>query len=798
MWPTRRRGGRPSSATTRSAPRAPTRAARATSGTSSSGSTAGGPSGNSSRSTSTGVLPRRPSWRSRSRPATSTAEARSPRKDHAHGQCPPCAPRPRLGGPRDRGRPGHPRSRRRDAQRLLDLARELGAAHVRGVREGDRHQGQLRPLLLGRGAGPRDRREGQPARGRALRRAGRDARGRDQGGHLRALHAARVRPAARALQAPGRPVGGHRRRPARLHEQHQVPQGKQSQAARVLGRPARSRLQEHAADGRRPHVGDGGDAHLLHPRGQRSGRDEGLRLHEEEAAQRAGLHQERRRRHPGGRPRPGGRRHLLHRGRARHQGQGLRRHDLLPEGGDRHLRRGRRAPQGREEPGARQEAHRLGDLARHAGPLRQAQDQLRARPPRRRGGAGSRGGPQGRQDLPHRRRLRGRQPQADRRAVGERSAQPQGVTARPMPRPAGPRAPGAPRDPALLATVAVLWVLLGLFVLFALASLLARVLIDGGRLSLAGAVAILGHPHQLRALGNSLLLASLVGAAGTALGFLFALTATRAGLGRGWVAALDAITLLPLISPPFTTAIAMIFSFGPRGLVTYHLFGIKGFTVYGLGSTFASEALTYFPIAYLTLKPVLAAIDANVEDMALSLGASRRQVFGTVTLPLAAPGLANAFLLLFAASLADFATPLILAGNGFPVLPTQAYLQITGLFDLRRGAMLSFAPLLAALTVYLLQRYWVSRRYYVTVTGRAGAGTTVKTVAPWVRPVLAALCLAVAAVVAYFYALLFYASIVVALGANHAWTFRRYHLPLTEPANAIRHTLVLPRLITPL
>jgi iron(III) transport system permease protein len=261
---------------------------------------------------------------------------------------------------------------------------------------------------------------------------------------------------------------------------------------------------------------------------------------------------------------------------------------------------------------------------------------------------------------------------------------------------------------------------------------------------------------------------------------------------------MDAVTLLPLVSPPFTSAIAMIFSFGPRGLVTYQLLGIKGFTVYGLGSTFASETLTYFPIAYLTLKPVLAAIDANVEDMALSLGASRGQVFRTVTVPLAVPGLANAFLLLFAASLADFATPLILAGNSFPVLPTQAYLQITGLFDLRGGAALSFALLLPAFAVYLLQRYWVSRRYYVTVTGRAGAATTAKTVAPWLRPVLAALCLGVAAVIAYFYALLLYASIVVALGANHAWTWRHYHVIFTDGAKAIRDTLVIAGLSMPL
>jgi len=43
-----------------------------------------------------------------------------------------------------------------------------------------------------------------------------------------------------------------------------------------------------------------------------------------------------------------------------------------------------------------------------------------------------------------------------------------------------------------------------------------------------------------------------------------------------------------------------------------------------------------------------------------------------VTLPLVVPALANAFLLLFGCSLADFATPLILAGSDFPVLPTAS------------------------------------------------------------------------------------------------------------------------------
>src|SRR5882672_3126912 len=306
------------------------------------------------------------------------------------------------------------------------------------------------------------------------------------------------------------------------------------------------------------------------------------------------------------------------------------------------------------------------------------------------------------------------------------------------------------RDPALGVTVVALWALLGLFVLYPLARLSWMAFFDGGRLSLGHAWSVLGDPNHRRAFVNSLVLAALVGVGGTALGFLFGYTAARAGLTRGWLAVLDAATLLPLVSPPFTTAIAMIFSFGPRGLITYHLLGIKGATAYSLHTTLFAEILTYFPIAYLTLRPILAAIDPNVEDMAFSLGSSRWRVFRTVTLPLAVPGFANAFHLLFAASLADFATPLILAGNSFPVLPTQAYLQITGLFDFKGGAVLSFVLLVPALTVFLLQRYWVGRRYYVTITGKGAGQTPFNSISPPARYVLLTACALVALIVVYF------------------------------------------------
>lgn len=353
-------------------------------------------------------------------------------------------------------------------------------------------------------------------------------------------------------------------------------------------------------------------------------------------------------------------------------------------------------------------------------------------------------------------------------------------------------------DPALLTAILAVWILLLLFVLYPLAHLLERAFFDEGGFTLEPLLASLVDSGHQAAFFNSLILATAVGVLGTALGFLFALTAVRAGLSRHWLTFLDAAALLPLVSPPFTTSIAIIFSFGPRGFITHDLLGLTNVSAYGFWSTMSAETLTYFPIAYLTLRPILAAIDPNLEEMAFSLGGSRWRIFRTVTVPLAVPGFANAFLLLFAASLADFATPLILAGNSFPVLPTQAYLQITGLFDFKGGAVLSLILLVPAVAVFLLQRAWVGRRTYVTVTGKVGQRSRSRAIAPWASALLVAACVAVAVIIIYFYALLLIASLVVAFGANNSFTLHHYEVIFTEGLPAIRDTLIIAAIGMPL
>ena len=354
------------------------------------------------------------------------------------------------------------------------------------------------------------------------------------------------------------------------------------------------------------------------------------------------------------------------------------------------------------------------------------------------------------------------------------------------------------RDPALLGAIVILWLLLALFVLYPLGVLLIRAFSDESGFTLEPLLSGIAEPGNRAAFVNSLILATSVGALGTLLGFLFALTATRAGLGRRWLTALDAAALLPLVSPPFTTSIAIIFSFGPKGFISHHLLGFDNVSAYGFWSTALAETLTYFPIGYLTLRPILAALDPNLEEMAFSLGGSRWRIFRTVTVPLCVPGFANAFLLLFAASLADFATPLILAGNSFPVLPTQAFLQITGMFDFKGGAVLSLMLLVPAVVVFLAQRYWVGRRVYVTVTGKVGQRSRTRAIAPWAAVALTLGCGAVAVFILYFYALLLYASLVVAFGANESFTWHHYQVIFTEGLPAIRDTLIIAAIGMPL
>ena len=255
------------------------------------------------------------------------------------------------------------------------------------------------------------------------------------------------------------------------------------------------------------------------------------------------------------------------------------------------------------------------------------------------------------------------------------------------------------RDPLLLAAGVLTLAALILFVVYPILSVAIQSLKTDSGYSLKTYGEVVASAYLRKAFWNSLRMSALTALAGTLVGFVFAFAVTRANVPLKKF--LNAVAIIPIVSPPFIGALAIIMLFGNNGLVTWNLLKIQNFPIYGFNGLFLAQVVTFFPVSYMTLKGVLESMNPVLEDAALNLGGSRLKVFLKVTLPLAFPGIASSILLLFVETLADFGNPLILAGSKFPILSVQAYLEIVGMYDLPKGAALSVFLLAPSLIAFL-------------------------------------------------------------------------------------------------
>ncbi|WP_372572742.1 ABC transporter permease [Ruegeria jejuensis] len=274
---------------------------------------------------------------------------------------------------------------------------------------------------------------------------------------------------------------------------------------------------------------------------------------------------------------------------------------------------------------------------------------------------------------------------------------------------------------------------------------------------------------------NSLFLAVLVGFITTVLGLIFALVVTRSGFR--YKRALRALTVLPIITPPFVIGLALILLFGLSGSVTVFfadVFGVQPTRwLYGLPGVLIAQTLAFTPIAFLVLIGVVEGVSPSMEEAAQTLRASKWQVFKTVSLPLMRPGLANAFLLGFIESMADFGNPLVLGGN-FDVLSTEIFFAIVGAqYDQGKAAVLAMVLLCFTLGAFYAQRFWLGKKSYTTVSGKGDSG-----VHPHMPRALSVPVLAIAMIWAGFtalvYVMIFYGSVVELWGVNNTLTFKHY------------------------
>ncbi|MGQ0664028.1 MAG: ABC transporter permease [Pseudomonadota bacterium] len=274
---------------------------------------------------------------------------------------------------------------------------------------------------------------------------------------------------------------------------------------------------------------------------------------------------------------------------------------------------------------------------------------------------------------------------------------------------------------------------------------------------------------------NTLFLAIVVGAGTTALGLAFALVATRTAFRFKWL--LRALTVLPIITPPFVIGLAVILLFGRAGAVSsllYEWFDVpRTRWIYGLQGVALAQLLAFTPIAFLVLIGVVQGISPSLEEASQTLGAKGWGTFTTVSLPLMRPGIANAFLLGFVESMADFGNPLVLAGN-YEVLATKIFFAVVGAaHDQGRAAVLAVILLAFTLGAFYAQHAWLGKRAYTTVTGKGDAGLP----APLPRG-LKWLCYGItvpwAAFTAVIYLTILFGGFVEMLGRDNTLTFKHY------------------------
>ena len=219
----------------------------------------------------------------------------------------------------------------------------------------------------------------------------------------------------------------------------------------------------------------------------------------------------------------------------------------------------------------------------------------------------------------------------------------------------------------------------------------------------------------MQVVGNTLMLGAISGLFSTLIGFLFAYVEVYVRTRMRPI--FRVISMLPIVSPPFVLSLSMIMIFGRRGIITYHLLGIRNANIYGMHGILIVQVLTFFPVAYLMLKGLLANIDPSLEESARNMGASRWRVFRDVTLPLLLPGLGNAFLVAFIESVADFTNPIMIGGD-FHTLAAYIYMQISN-FDVRSSSGMAVILLMISMTLFIVEKYVLERRSVATLTGKA-------------------------------------------------------------------------------
>jgi iron(III) transport system permease protein len=243
-------------------------------------------------------------------------------------------------------------------------------------------------------------------------------------------------------------------------------------------------------------------------------------------------------------------------------------------------------------------------------------------------------------------------------------------------------------------------------------------------------VGMFGNRRFWEALGMT----ALMGTGATVLACVF-------GLGLAWIVArtdlpgrswFDTLNLIPFFLSPFVGAISWTYLAAPNvGLLNQMLaaFGLPADTlnIYSVGGVIWVLALFYTPYVYLFVISPMRRMDPALEDAARAHGAGFWLTLRYVTAPLMLPALLSGALVVFVTSAGLFDVPLALASpHGIRTIPTTVFQVVQYPTDYGLAASIGVMVMTVTVLITLMQRSYLSRRSYATVTGKGYRPRTVE------------------------------------------------------------------------
>ena len=231
--------------------------------------------------------------------------------------------------------------------------------------------------------------------------------------------------------------------------------------------------------------------------------------------------------------------------------------------------------------------------------------------------------------------------------------------------------------------------------------------------SFATYVEFFSKRYYWEALKNSILLAIITTILVVCIAFCFAYLGLRGPeIFKG---PLRLLSLLPLIAPPFIFALSLIVIGGRKGILTKAF--MLPFHVYGWPGVIIAQTITFLPLGYLMIENVLRSLSPNLDEAASDMGASDLQILFKITIPLAAPGILKAALLVFIMSIADFGNPMLI-GGGVPFLATKAYFLWISEANLEMAAVFCVFLVIPSMIIFIVHEYILKGKMYTTIGGK--------------------------------------------------------------------------------